>query len=69
MKIKSAYKDNGHNFSMKVIKEEQDFYWAQLDKEWQNQFHEGEGDKITKLEKRLIGSLYEIEQEYQLSMF
>lgn len=67
MRIKSTYRDKGHNFTMKVIKEEQDFYWVQLDKEYQSQFKEG--DKITKLEKRLIGSLYEIEQEYQLSMF
>ena len=67
MKIKSTYRDRGQNFTMKVISEEQDFYWVQLDKEWQSQFQEG--DKITKLEKRLIGSLYEIEQEYQISMF
>ena len=67
MKIKSTYRDKGHNFSMTVVGEEENCYLVKLDKEWQSQFQQG--DKVTKLEKRLIGSLYEIEEEYQLSMF
>ena len=67
MRIKSTYREKNNNFTLKVISEEKDYYLVQLEKEWQNEFQEG--DKITKLEKRLIGKLYEIEKDYQPTLF
>lgn len=66
MKIRSTYME-GQNFTMTVVGEEEDYYLVKLDFEYRGQFEEG--DKITKLRKCLIGSLYEIEETYQLSMF
>lgn len=67
MKIKSTYREKNKNFTMTVIDEKEDYYLVRLDKEWQSQFQAGE--TITKLPKRLIGSLYEIEKESQMSIF
>lgn len=67
MKIKSTYRREGQNFTMNVISEDAEYYYVQLDKEWQNQFQEG--DKVTPLRKCLIGKIYEIIGTYQLSMF
>ena len=67
MKIKSTYRDKKDNFTMTVLAEEEDYFLVRLDKEWQSQFQKG--DQEFKLEKRLIGSLYEIQEEYQISLF
>lgn len=67
MKIKSTYRDKKDNFTMTVISEDAENYYVKLDKEWQDQFQEG--DKARPLRKCLIGKLYEIVDFYQLSMF
>ncbi len=67
MKIKSTYRAKNEQFTMTVLNEDENSYTVMFDEPFRAKFKDGY--KPHKIEKRLIGSLYEIIEEYQMSMF
>jgi hypothetical protein len=67
MKIKSTYREKNENFTMTVIGEDEDNYITKFDEPYREQYKDGYSEH--KIPKRLIGAIYEIIEEYQLSLF